>query len=143
MSLEPEQIIRSIRRRRENAWNWSLQALGLALLPPAVWLHSRSLAGVALVLMAAGLFELRLPPMDQTELKALAGPLKRAMEAEKRCLAGPWSFKKRLKALGLGLGLAVLCRALWANDLAVLGLLAGLAALLVVTHKNRRDGIEP
>lgn len=128
-------------RRRAEPWNWLIQTAGLLLLLPALGMRSLSLAVLACGMVAGGLFQLPLPPMEYTGLHRLERGIRRMSWAERDFFSPPMNRKKALWLLFWLAYFALWGLALWIQDIGFALLLAGVAFLLKLHHDNRSAGI--
>ncbi len=117
--------------RYATTWNWALGHVALACLGLALVLRSPRLTATGLVLLAACLFNLRMPPCDRAWLL-------RPHAAQKAWLDAPWTGRKRVQAALLGLALVLVLAVLWSGRLDLLVLLAGTAAVWRA-HRSTRN----
>ena len=122
---------RIVAARFAATWNWALGHAALACLGLALLFRSGQMAATGLILLAASLFTLHLPPCRHTRLL-------RAQAAQQAWLNAPWTRRKRLQAVWLGLGLAALLAVLWSGSLALLTLAVGGAALWLAHRSTQR-----
>lgn len=138
-----EKIWQRLRLRRREPWNWLVQTLSAALLPPGLLFHSPAIIALSLLGMAAGLSALPLPPMPHTGLRRLAPGIEKLIGWECAWLALPMTPRKKRQLWILGLGAPITAFFLWQQDLGPIGLAIAVIALLHVRRKNIEDGIEP
>jgi hypothetical protein len=113
-------------RRRTIPWNWGLRALGLALLALSLGTRGALAFSTGAILAAASLFDLHLPPAEESATGRL---LARASQRDAAWRAAPWTRRKRAEALALALLAGLLLWSLFARDLG-LGLVAVAGAAL-------------
>lgn len=138
-----EKIWQRLRLRRREPWNWLVQTLSAALLPPGLLFHSPAIIVLSLLGVAAGCFALPLPPMQHTGLKRLVPGIEKLIGWECAWLAAPMTPRKKRQFWLLGLGAPLAVFFLWRQDLGPIGLAIGIIALLHVRRKNIEDGIKP
>ena len=106
----------------------------------ALLFHSYLWTAVSLILIGVGFFELKLTePVDSRWFRFVRS----MVEWEKNWAAYPWTWRKSLRFAGFILLTLAVIWALWAQDVAVLLLIAALAGLAYVAFLNKTQGIDP
>lgn len=136
-------LLQKLRLRRREPWNWLLQNIGLALLPPGLLFHSPALLALSLLGMGCGLLPLPLPPMQHTEFRRILPRLEALIGRESAWLARPMDRAKKRQVWIGGVGALLALVFFWLQDLGPIGLAILVAALLYVRRKNIEQGIDP
>lgn len=136
-------LLERLRLRRREPWNWLVQTLFAALLPPGLLFHSPALIALSVLGVAAGCLPLPLPPMRHTEAKRLAPLIEKLIGLECAWLAAPATPRKKRQTLLLAFGVPLTALLLWLQDLGLIGLAIAAWALWQVRRKNIEDGIDP
>ena len=140
MAVTPSELFDLALRRHRQPWGFTVHLAGLAGLGLTLLLHSALMLAASIVLLGVGFFRWPDPPhADNRWFKFVH----RAVEWEKDWIAYPWTWRKWMWFL-LFLGCALFTIwALWVQDPASLGLIAGFAYLAKVVRENREGGIDP
>jgi dolichol kinase len=138
-----ENLLQRLRLRRREPWNWLVQTLFAALLPPGLLFHSAPLIALSVLGMAAGCLPLPLPPMQHTEARRLAPLIEKLIGMECAWLAEPMTPRKKRQIILLALGGLLTAWFLWRQDLGPIGLAIAAWALYYIRRRNIEDGIDP
>ena len=140
MSVTPSALFDLAVARHREPWNWTLHASAAGLFCLALLAHSFLLLAASMILGGVGFLRLDLEtPPDNLWFRIVAS----AVTWERNWAAAPWNRGKWSRFL---LTCSLTGVAVWAlviRELAVLGLLVCVAALIRVAWENRQNGIKP